>query len=89
MRGGAKHSSARDCLRIEPWLCGGVIVPGAGNTFGPNWIGKPTLTALIVDEKQKEKKEENRTDNVIIIAFESVFFSLRFADPVDKIHGGG
>lgn len=33
-RGGAKHSSARDCRRMEPWLCGGVTVPGAGTTFG-------------------------------------------------------
>lgn len=50
LRGGAKHSNARDCLRIEPWLCGGVTVPGAGTTFGnpttktkQNYISTHTL----------------------------------------------
>lgn len=41
LRGGAKHSNARDCLRIEPWLGGGGVIswiPGAGTTFG-----KPTF----------------------------------------------
>lgn len=33
-RGGARHSRARDCRRIEDWCWSGVVVPGAGTTLG-------------------------------------------------------
>lgn len=34
LRGGARHSSALDCRLIEAWCWSGVVVPGAGTTFG-------------------------------------------------------
>lgn len=64
-RGGAKHSNARDCLRIEPWLCGGVIVPGAGTTLGKPAVKTRTkhiqysITARFSNFLNREKRLEH------------------------------
>lgn len=63
LRGGAKHSNARDCRRIEP-LCGGVTVPGGGTT-----LGKPR-------KKRKDSKSFKRRVNENILIFKDILCSL-------------
>lgn len=64
LRGGAKHSKFLDCLRIEPWLDGGVIVPGAGTTFGnPTEIKYKTRKLNSMKTKTKKKNEISQNTN--------------------------